>query len=288
MSFAAYDQEGIFMQELQEKDFINESYTKNPRPFWFWLAVILTITALIWAGQAWYSSRMAADYAKDPFLEVTNREFSVFLWQFPERMRINAPRKNGYLTGFQYENKVSLVLDEAEDWVVAPPELLFLYHTWKRQISRELSPRAIPSAEFKDFLNYVEEWKPLNWKQAPNGYVELIDHLYGKNSFQDLAELPLETLPMQVRQAFQGWKNFFTEGEAINALTPSYREVRAFLKKHPHYARNYWRNIVEASVPDYLRFSSAHSDDTIVPRSELANFLQVALFNYLTMTKPSS
>ena len=63
-------------------------------------------------------------------------------------MRVHAPREGGYLR-VSYENKVSLVLyGQADEWVVAPPELLFLYHTWRREASGEFSPRPIPREEF--------------------------------------------------------------------------------------------------------------------------------------------
>lgn len=268
------------MPELQEKDFINESYSKNPFPFWFWLLVVITATALIWTVSWWYSTRMEKEYQQDPFLEVTNREFSLFLWQFPERMRAHAPRKLGYLPGFHYENRVSLVLEEADNWVIAPPELLFLYHTWKRQISKEFSPRPIPKEEFVEFLNYAEEWKPSNWPKAPEGYVKFIE-AFNTERESDLAKLPLSTLPFEVRQAFQGWKNYFQEGEAINALTPTYGQLNRFLLTHPHYARNYWSNILKDSVPDYLKYIRAQPPESDVPAQELANFTKVALFNFL-------
>ena len=52
-----------------------------------------------------------------------------------------------------------------------------------------------------------------------------------------------DELPIIVRQAYQGWKNYFEEGPDINVLDPTYAEVNEFLKDHPHYMRNYWRNI---------------------------------------------
>lgn len=275
-------------KELDEKDFIQDSLSKNPFPFWLWLVLLTTFLGLVWGGMSWYNSLMTKEISQSPFLQVTNRDFSVFLWQFPERMRANYyGTKRGYLPGFQYENKVSLFLEEADAYVSAPPELLFLYHTWDRLIKDEYTPRPIPSEEFKEFLNYSEEWKPINWKNAPVGYKSLVDQLFKKSEQQDINLLPDTELPVQVRQAFQGWKNYIKEGKEIDATRPTYAQVREFLKGHPHYTRNYWENIVVNSSPDYLKNinNSNVKEDAEIPKIELSPFLHVALFNYLKSLK---
>src|SRR5271154_2343172 len=99
---------------LQEKDFIQESYTKNPFPIWLWFFIVITITALLWGGGSWYTKRMNQEIRSSPFLQVTNRQLSLFLWQFPEYMRANARTKNGYLPGFQYQEKISVFPDVAD------------------------------------------------------------------------------------------------------------------------------------------------------------------------------
>ncbi len=268
---------------LLEKDFIQESYSKNPFPIWLWFFIVITITALIWGGRSWYAEKMGEEIQSSPFLQVTNRQFSVFLWQFPEHLRVNTKTKSGYLTGFQYENKIGPFLNSVEDYVVAPPELIFLYHTWNRLISNEFTPRPIPLDEFKAFMNYSEEWKPNNWPEAPRPYINLFDSLAKENAPKDLNDIPDDVLPRQIKQAFQGWKNYFKEGNDINRAKPTYAELQEFIRTHPHYARNYWRNIVEYKTPHYLytfTFGKFDPKET-VPNEEMTAFLRVAIFNYL-------
>ena len=279
-------------QELSEKDFINESYSKNPFPFWLWLFLVTAFTAIIWGSSSWYFSKLGHLMQSSPFLQVTNRELSLFLWQNPEFMRVNAKDKNGYLPGFKYVDKVTMELGDADQFVVAPPELLFRYHTWHRLVSQEFSPRPIPAKEFIDFLNYVEEWKPLNWPAAPEGYIKFVEGLSKEKGDEDLSHQPLTVLPQEVRLAFQGWRNFFKEGDAINLLQPTYGELTQFLKTSPHYARNYWRNIVETLRPNYLKtytFGKFEPDEK-VPDDQLSSFLKVALYNFFqsTTAKPAS
>lgn len=222
------------------------------------------------------------EIAESPFLQVTNRQFSIFLWQFPEHMRVNASNKSGYLPGFQYQGKVSLVVDDADKYVIAPPATIFLYHAWRRLISEEYAPRPIGPQEFQEFLSYADEWQPKNWAEAPKGYGELVAKL--SEAPQDLQTLPESSLPQVVRRAFQGWKNYFKEGEAINAVKPTFEEMQRFLKLYPHYARNNWRNILIDQVPEYLN----QIDDTKVemPPEQLAPFLKVAFYNYKTRLAP--
>jgi hypothetical protein len=261
---------------LSEKDFIHEEYPRNPYPFWIWLLGVVAFTMLIWGGSVWYSRWLAKKVEEAPFLHVTNRQFSLFLWQNSSLMRKNMPVKSGYLPGFQYIDKVSLFLPNADQYVVAPPEILFLYHTWHRLISAEFTPRPVPLEEFRQFLDYAEEWKPQNWPGAPKEYIELVGKLPSMQS-QDLQPL----LPLDVQKAFQGWKNYFLEGDAINEVKPTYREMQEFLETHPHYARNYWRNIVDSEKLHYLKTlsSGTFEPDEIIPEDELSGFLKVAFFN---------
>ncbi len=286
-------------KELQEKDFINNGWPKGSSPLWIWLCVIAALAALFWGGGAWVSSLWSKKIAASPFLQVTNRQFSVFLWQFPEHMRVNASSKSGYLPGFQYQDKISAFPSEADQYAVAPPEIIFLYHTWKRQIGDQYIAGEIPKGEFLQFLEYDEEWLPKYWPQAPKRYIELIEELPKNGELGDLNILPESTLPREVKQAFQGWKNYFKEGVAINQYRPTYQDVQLFVKKYPNYTRNFWRNIVEKTTPQYLSLLST-GDFQIgdeVPLEELAPFLRVALYNFMkgrsknhagTETKPSS
>lgn len=247
------------MKELQEKDFIQERYGKDPYPFWLWFFILAAFTLTLWFVESWFSREVRTEFKHSPFLQVTNRDLSVFLWQFPEKMRVNASKKGSYLPGFQYEEKLSVFPDQADDYVSAPPELLFLYHTWKRQIGEIWFKRPILKQEFIEFINYSEEWKPEFWKDAPQDYKELfqlIDH------FQENAEIA-NHLPFIVRQAFQGWKNFFKEGEAIQNSQPTNEDAEKLIAQHPFFARQYWRNL----YPKYLQ-------------GNYPPFLKVALFNF--------
>lgn len=266
---------------LQEKDFIQDRLRKNPFPFWIWLVILTTFIAILWGSGNWYSGFISSEIAKNPFLQVTNRQYSLFLWQFPDYMRINSKNKQGYLTGFQYENKITLVLNEADKFVVAPPSHLFLYHVWNRLISHEFNPRPIQIDQFKQFLAYAEEWLPRYWPNSPEPYNNFVAGLAKDASNRELSEQEAAVIPLDVWQAFQGWKNYFIEGDAINNIKPTYAQMTQFLKASPHYARNYWQNIVYDRYPKYLD-SVLKEQEQIeeIPNDEVAPFLRVAFFNY--------
>lgn len=246
--------------KLSEKDFIQEGYQKNPFPFWLWLGVIVISMILVWLGGSWFSQSMGTLISENRFMQVTNREFSLFLWENPEHMRVNAKLKTGYLTGFEYRERVGLSGEAANDLVVAPPEIIFLYHLWNRLLGDQLVPRPIMKGEFVEFLTSAEEWRPRHWKEAPEKYVNLVERLPNMEE-KDLQPL----LPREVQKAFIGWKNYFKEGTQIAALRPTREEIALFVAEHPHYARHYWRNI----FPSYLEAGER----------PLAPFLQVAMFN---------
>jgi hypothetical protein len=274
-------------KELQEKDFIQDRLRKNPFPFWIWLVILTTFIAILWGTGNWYSNFINTEISRNPFLQVTNRQFSLFLWQFPEYMRINSKNKQGYLTGFQYEERITLVLKEADNYVVAPPSLIFLYHVWQRLISEEFISRPMPADEFKQFLAYAEEWQPRFWPNAPKPYLNFVADLEKSASNEALSKKEEEVIPFEVKQAFQGWKNYFKEGDAINAISPTYAEMSQFLKTNPNYARNYWQNIVYDNYPMYLKnIEDEHKNKEEIPKDELAPFLRVAFFNYSKSLPP--
>lgn len=269
---------------LSEKDFIQNGWSLASLPFWLWIFLIVAISSLIWGSREWYEGLLQKEKSHDPFLEVTNREFSVFLWQFPSFMRVHNVKKTGYLPGFLATGE-NFDSGSSEEFVSAPPDLIFLYHTWHRLLAPESTDRPITSKEFEDFLEQLPEWKPMNWSKAPEGYVQLIDSK-SYTETENLQILPLSTLPLIVRQAFQGWKNYFMEGPQINSLQPTFAQVKAFLEEHPDYARNYWRNIQEingqqVAGKDYLYVfvNSTFIPDAIVPKEQLPPFLKVALYN---------
>jgi hypothetical protein len=268
--------------ELQEKDFIQDDVNKPSWPFWLWGILFTLFVCLAWGIGSWYNGFINQQVEMSPFLQVTNRDFSVFLWQFPEHMRVNVTKgRAGYLPAFKYTDKLSLEPEMAEEYVVAPPELLFLYHTWKRLISNEFIQNPISLSEFKEFLLYAEEWQPANWPDAPKDYIKFANALLEQKAI-DPSGLPEINPPKEVVQSFQGWKNFFVEGDAINKIRPTYAEMASFLNRSPHYARNYWKNILQAQFPNYLKtiYSGKYTPSVVVPDNEMAPFLKVAFYNY--------
>jgi hypothetical protein len=265
---------------LPEKDFIQNNIEKNPFPYLLWGCIFTVLLCLLWGGWSWYAKKMNFQYAENPFLQVKNRDFSLFLWQFPEHMRANTKNKAGYLPAFQLTERIGMDPTMAEEYVVAPPDVIFLYHAWQRLLSGEFIPRPIPIAEFKEFITTMEEWDPKYWTTAPEGYVKLIANLSTQKT-EDLSTLPQSELPQSVRIAFQGWKNYMKEGEAINRIKPTNVEMADFIAHYPHYARNYWRNILLITYPKYL-ISLSKDDDkkTPLPQDEIAPFLRAAFYNY--------
>lgn len=269
---------------LSEKNFIQNGWSFTSLPFWLWIFLLAVTVSLIWGSLGWYEGFMQNFKKRDPFLEVTNREFSVFLWQFPSFMRINASQKTGYLPGFLTTSQ-NFDAKTAEDFVSAPPDLIFLYHTWHRLLAPEFIGRSISPKEFEDFLDQLPEWKPENWTKAPEDYAQFI-HSKSYLKVSDLLTLPNSTLPLIVRQSFIGWKNYFIEGAQINELKPTYSQIKTFLVSYPNYARNYWRNIQEINHQkvaglEYLKgfTEGAFIPDANVPKDELSSFLKVALYN---------
>lgn len=275
---------------LSEKNFIRNGWSINSLPFWLWVALTATIAALVWGSSDWVQGFLQKEKKHDPFLEVTNREFSVFLWQFPSFMRINVSKKAAYLPGFLITGE-NLSPSTSEEFVSAPPDLIFLYHTWHRLLVPEYIPRPIVPQEFDQFLEQLPEWNPSNWPKAPHDYVQLIE-TKGYGDLKDLQTLSQSTLPPIVRQAFLGWKNYYIEGAQINDLQPTFEQVSKFLDKHAHYARNYWRNISEINDQkvaglDYLSgfVQGTMIPDAIVPKEQLTPFLKIAIFNEQKMAK---
>lgn len=245
---------------LLENHFIHEEYRKDPYPLKFWSLFVTLSLILIYAVSYFAEDLKVQTWQQNPFLRVTNREFSLFLWQNPEHMRVHAKSKIGYLPGFQYLHKINMDVETSENAVTVPPDILFLYHTWNRLVGSYSYDRKISVIELKEFLNLVDEWRPENWQDAPKEYGELVQFLH---SLEVDVDLDIKSkVPFEVRQAFYGWKNYFKEGEAINAFKPTALQMEVFLEKYPNYTKNYWKNI----YPDYL--------DGRVP-----SFVLVALYN---------
>jgi hypothetical protein len=273
-------------RELQEKDFIQENYSKNPRPFWAMVAIFACVVAVCWGIGSWYYQAMETQQEESPFLQVTNRDMSVFLWQFPEYMPQHVKDKTGYLPGFEYRERIGVNIKAADDYVEAPPGLLFLYHTWSRLLKGYYIPRPISRVEFAEFLDRQPEWRPENWPDAPLAYQQMVLGIKFSRD-KNIENLPIDALPIIVRQSFQGWKNYRLEGELVNIIKITYSELEQFLNKFPHYKRNFWRNIVYARYPSYLltyTYEKFQGNDK-VPEEEIAPFLRVAIFNAIQVKK---
>lgn len=248
---------------------------------WMWLAFLAAFLTLIWGIGSEYTGYLQTKAEAKPFLQVTNRQISLFLWQNPEFMRVNVSSKSGYLPGFEYINKFTMNPQMADQYAIAPPEVLFRYHTWNRLLKGEFTPRPIHVTEFVEFLENDEAWQPENWPEAPEDYREMVKSL-DPTSKEDMQKMPESTLPKDVRIAFQGWKNFQFEGENINAMRATYKQMAEFIKKHPHYARSYWRNISDRGQQQYLKELNQATDesDEVIPPDQLTPWLKVALYNF--------
>lgn len=258
--------------KLKEKDFISESQSGWGIPTWLFSAILLGLFGVLWMITSWISQSIGTQTKDKPFLQVTNREMSLFLWQHPEEMRIHMRNKTGYLPGFSSTGNANPKPESIGEYVSAPPALLFQYHTWKRLLGDYLFPRPISSAEFKEFLAASPEWNAANWTGASEGYKHLLESLDKENTPH------LESsLPKEVQQAFIGWKNYYKEGGEINAERPTVGAMRTFLQKYPHYERACWRNI----YPSYLKILLDEKADpqALIPIEQMEGFLRSAYFN---------
>ena len=73
------------LKTLEEKDFIYEAKGNDPLPPWFFIIIVLGIFSIIWLGGNWFLQTMETKVDENPFLQVTNREMSLFLWQKGKR-----------------------------------------------------------------------------------------------------------------------------------------------------------------------------------------------------------
>lgn len=276
-------------KKLRENDFIHEDYKKNPYPFWVWLFVILLLACLLWIAKHFYylsqydgnsaeEQARTYSYAKSlNFNDVTNRQFSLFLWQNPEYMRVNF-RRTGYLPAFQVLNKVTVEPELADKKVIAPPEIIFMFHMWNSFLAKNFIERPILRNEFINFLNYCEEWQSQYWKKAPKEFVELEKTVFEGDETDDLSKLDYQVLPVEVRIAFQGWKNYFFEGHEINQNSISFDVLRRFLDQHLEFGRSYFKNVLSEKYPHYLKSLETNQDGFI--DGEIAPFLRVAIYNF--------
>lgn len=266
-------------EKLTEDQFIQEPYAKDPKGTWYLLIcalILLMVAGGIWGLNTWRRQALQERLEQSPFYQVTNREMSLFLWQHSEYMRVNSRSKAAYLVGFDYHNRVGLNLESSEKIVVAPPQLLHRYHNWKRLIGSVSFDRSPSVEEFRRFLEGAPEWRPENWKHAPSDYVQILESLNSRE------KIDFSSLPLEVRQAFCGWKNYFEEGDAINALEVNAGSLREFLTLYPGYARHNWRNFYLDPEGNnwYLTQLEQLNDSEVVSAEEVPAFLKVAIFNW--------
>ncbi len=257
-------------KQLNEKDFIQKE-PGNILPGWVWFFILLLFCGMLLQFFVWFSHGKKT-VAQPPFYQVTNRDMSLFLWQNTEFMRKTTLYDRHYLPAFDSQDGVALQTDLADQLVIGPPELFFRYHTWNRQIKREFTNTPIPVDEFLKFLAYAKEWLPANWANAPEEYQKLIPTLPQRTT-TDLSSLAYSELPLDVRIAFQGWQNNFENAAEIEKAQFTNPQVMKFLLSHPHFARNFWRNI----SPDYLGTLAANKGT--IPDKEIPSFLRQALYN---------
>ncbi len=200
--------------ELDEKDFIQK--TKQPKTIWVFLILFLLVLLVLWGVGIWMRSPPKEQPSR--FFQVTNREFSLFLWQNPEFATEEV------LPHFQGRH---VDPDLADFYVSTPAEVLFRFHVWNRILKQHsLAPQEISKEAFAEFLEQNPMWEPHYWREAPEGYPE--------------------KLPFDVKLAFQGWTNMTKQWSEIESAEA--KDLDLFLKEHSQYQRPYWQNI----VPGYL------------------------------------
>lgn len=245
---------------------------KNPSSLakgsWFfklWCVAFVVLSLMLCLTVTRYYQTIQTLIERSPFLKVTNRDLSVFLWHFSEYMPQHVKNKNGYLPGFEYTNRIGIILGEADKFCQAPPEVLFLYHTWDRLLAKESIERPISISEFLMFLEMHPEWKYENWSNAPEYYAGSLRDLQLSTS-----DTFVQDVPRIVKQAFQGWKNYCLEGDRINCMEYSAVDIQNFIERHPGYSLNLWGNIISEFPISITKLSPL-----------LPSFIKVALYNDL-------
>lgn len=265
-------------EPLEEKDFIRES-TLSPTPFWIWFALFLLFVGLVWFAERSFHAVVGKEEGiEKAFYEVTERDFSVFLWQNP-----GLREEYSHLVPSFFASEKRPGSQIAGQIVLAPPALLFLYHTWHRLLAPYQFRRPIPADDFAAFLEEVPIWQPKYWPKAPQPYQTLVASLDEMGEV-DLSPFPLATLPHEVRSAFIGWLNAAKEGQLIREFRPSAGVVRSFLEKYPHYGRSYWKNIEDSPERKYLFSLSEMPENEPVGNDRMTPFLRQAVYNYTQAT----
>lgn len=249
-----------------------EGSPKDPNFLWIWLAVAAAAVTLLWGLSAWWgkSSSSSAAEKNGPQREVvTNRQFALFLGQFPEFTPKGNPQR-------------ILEASHAQESVSASDEQLFYYHTWQRQIGQDEPLRPIPATLLRQFLLAFPQWKQVNDSSSYTQYLkQLLENQDSTTAIVDKAIIPFE-----LQLAVQNWRNKTQEAEQIASAQYTHEQVAKFLQRYPHFARNYWQNVLKAQYPHYLLSFSPEApkapNSNVVAEEELAPFLRQALYNFYT------
>jgi len=243
-----------------------DTEAKRAVPLIVWIAIVAGILLLFWGSGSFLLDQGVLSRKSGPFYKVTNRDFSLFLWN----------HSDVYRADIRQFHEMALTNEMAKRDVKASPQVLAEYHVWKRLLGSMVIPRQIPLPEFRNFLAYAFEWLPENWEKAPSEYKAFVDDL-PSCPFQQLEPLPEETIPLEVRMAFYGWKNTFYEREAIRAFQPDVKMIESFLSKYPQFARHNFRNF----YPDYLLSLNLKGE-------RLPYFFRSALYNAMQVDQERS
>lgn len=222
---------------------------KQRQLLWLFLALLLLVGVLLWLIGQWNAAILSQKQKESPFLQVTHRDFSVFLWQHPQFLRSQRGLRPGEWPQVHLPQEIPLSPEEASLYVDAPEEVLFRYHTWDRLLSEaSIGLRSIEPEAFAQFLQENPAWQPKHWPEAPEGYgdvVKLANDLEGM-------------LPLEVKLAFQGWKNTTQDWEQIEQMQVSDDALARFLQEHSAYKTSLWQNIEPGypqEMPDFLRIA---------------------------------
>lgn len=250
---------------------------------WVFLVLFCAVFGLLWFSACFHTKILSERINRSFFYKVSNRDFSLFLWQNPEFMRANAYNKLGYLPHFNTDQGVQVIPELADQHVSVPSDVLYRYHIWKLLLGKSLANRPINVTEFKNFLRNNPEWYPQYWSKSTPAYKQFIDHLDSLIDV-DLQNYSYKAFPLKVRMAFQGWKNYFFEWDDIKEVRPTIEQMKTFLEEHPGYKRCLWRNLLLSDKPDYLKpfwgCRSPPSSNDSLNDDELSNFLKAGFYNY--------
>lgn len=266
--------------EISDADLTKSPKKKDPLVFAIFVAVFAVVVLLFWSGGYWLQTAVPSLMSSSDFYKVTNRQISTFIWQFPSLRRQYQSGTIGYLPGFDYTTRTGIASGQADVQVQAPKKLLYSYHAWNRLVNLKQPKRIVPMLEFYEFLDFNPEWDPVNWKEAPEAYRQLVRRLQFRSINEAEWVQAAESIPEETRVTFMGWKNATLEAPFIDEQKITVGQMQDFLEKYPHYARNYWKNLVAKDYPLYLLSVWQEKEpQEILSGGEVAGFLKQAFWN---------